>query len=168
MLAALHEVCDLAHPSDLSLLHRVSMESASSSTLPTQANIIKQLPYSLSKIPPVATAKDELWSIRLALDLGESVPNSFQRLYRAMGRHENALAHSDEPVTDPRVVLGEPLDWRAWHGTQAALWDCLGVEAVTQFHQSLIDEEGDDEDAKLSGIISGAQNVSSVLAGLTL
>lgn len=102
------------------------METASSSTFPTQANLIKQQPYSLSKIPVLATAQDELWSIRLALDLGESVPTAFQRLYRAMGRHENALDTFDETAQETPVALGAPLDWRAWHGTQAALWSSMG------------------------------------------
>lgn len=104
------------------------METASSSTFPSRANVIKQLPFSLSKIPPLVSAQDELWSVRLALDLGESIPNAFQRLYRALGRHELAVRPTD---AEKPAVRREPIEVGAWHATHAALWGLSGEPCLT-------------------------------------
>lgn len=83
-----------------------------------------------------ATPLDELWSIKLRSDLGESVPSAFNRIHRAIGR-DTAIRSTqrDEALSVParegiQIATKAPastmLDDALVHGVSSVMWGMLG------------------------------------------
>lgn len=82
------------------------------------------------------TPLDEFWAIKHRLDLGESVPAAYNRIYRAIGRDEAILdAQRAETAGVPlkegfEVVTKAPVSTMLQpglvHGVQSTMWELLG------------------------------------------
>lgn len=122
----------------LSLKYRLTTEVGSAAWAPNEVPRVKGGPLPERKLAKGATPSDELWSINAAVDLGESAPMAYRRLWTALNSEK---AGTEENV--PRMI-----SMSAWHQAQAGLWGMMGSGELADLHESMaltapdLEEEG--------------------------